>query len=127
MAVAFSPLFDLVRVLTGNDDLDLGAEVLPDARVDVLLKTAVLTLPTYSSNFPVLSWNVDPTNGTQFFLASDVSAVVPDEVVQAVLHVAAHKYFVGLGRAQKDNADRTEAFIYKCSENLTGQSVEVPS
>lgn len=43
MAVPFSALYDVVRTLTGNDDLDLGAEVLPDERLKVLLTTAVLT------------------------------------------------------------------------------------
>lgn len=124
MAVPFTALYDMVRALTGNDDLDLGSEVLPDDRLKVLLTTAVLTLPTYSAAFPKLAWDDDITNGRQFFLAADSLAVVPDEVVQAVLHVAAHKYYLGLGAQHRANAERMETFIYKCSENLTGQAVE---
>ena len=126
-AIPFNTLYDLVRSLTGNDDLDLGAEVLPDARVLILLKTAVMVLPTYTSIFQPLGWSDDPTNGPGFYLAADPLALVQDEYVQAVCHVAAHKYYMGLGVAQRSNADRMETFIYKCSENLSGQSIELPS
>lgn len=120
-AIPFKNLYDLVRVVSGNDDLDLGAEILPDTRISVLLKTAVLTLPTYSSVYPQLSAELDVVNGWQFFVTAAATDPVPDAVVQAVVHVAAHKYFSGIGH--KVGVEITEAFLCKCSENFTGMAI----
>ena len=119
-ALKFSSIYDLLRAVTGNDDLDLGVEVLPDARLAVLVKTAVLTLPTYTSEFPALAFR-DPGTGLEFYIALDDALELDDATVQAVLHVAAHKYYTGIGH--KEGMEQSLAFILKCSENFAGQAV----
>lgn len=120
--VLFSDLFDTIRAVSGNDDLDLGAEILPDTRLVTLIKTAILTLPTYSAVFPTLAYSQDASNNWQFYMTADPSADINPAVVQAVVHVAAHKYYSGIGH--KEGMEATTAAIYKCSENFAGMALD---
>lgn len=106
MAVPFSDLYLDVRVATGNDDPDIGSEVMPDNRVDVLLKTAIRSLPSYSRDFPELDFQ---TNASVFevILASNPTASINRYVLLGLCYAAAHRYFVGIG----NKAAASDAFV----------------
>lgn len=99
MATPFSNLYEAVRVVTGNDDPVVGVEVMPAARIDVLLRTAAQLLPYYAKDFPAVSYSV--TDGSYSFYPSNTST---DSISQAVslmlVCIAAHRYFIGIGNKQ---------------------------
>ena len=105
-ATSFSELYDLVRVHTGNDDPTVGAETLPDSRIDVLLKTGALTFQFYSEDLPALvlaSAANDPDGAPDgpthlvVALSSTPTAALPALYQGLLACAAAHKYFVGIG------------------------------
>lgn len=105
MATSFGTLYEAIRVATGNDDPVLGAEVMPDSRCEVLVRTAASTLRAYSQSFEPVGYQQDGTTWEwQLFPTLDPTGTPAAVTLTAIAHVAAHRYFVGLGneKAAKD-------------------------
>lgn len=123
MAVTlFSDLYDFIRVATGNEDPVVGAETLPNERIDVLLKTAVLTLPNYSESFPTLNFDKDASGNLFAYSVSSPDAALDVNVIIGLVHAVAHKYFTGIGNSR--NASDALSAIFKASESYSGYAIE---
>jgi hypothetical protein len=119
-ATTFTELFDYIRVATGNDDPVVGAEVLPNERIIVLLKTAVLTLPSYSDSFPTLVMDLAANPQTVFAQGAPTDALT-NPLLIALVSTTAHKYWVGIGN--KLGATEALSAIYKAAELISGHTL----
>jgi len=98
MATPFSELYEAVRVATGNDDPVVGAEVMPDSRIDVLIRTAVPHIQSYCGDFEAVGFQQNLVDGTWELYPLATSATELAEVSKtAISLIAAHRYYVGLG------------------------------
>lgn len=98
MATPFADLYEAVRVATGNDDPVVGAEVMPESRIDVLIRTAVPVLPSYSGSFQAIScWQNADTFAWELLSQETGVPELRDVTKTAIALVAAHRYFIGLG------------------------------
>lgn len=119
-ATLVQDLYDFVRVATGNDDLDVGMEVLPDQRIAVLVKTAVMTITSYSDSFPALVFD-STVNPAMVYVRGYASDPLSDPLIIALVYAAAHRYFVGIGNRQ--GAAECLSAIYKAAELISGHTV----
>lgn len=117
-ATPFAEFYGLVRVATGNDDPVVGVETLSDERIDVLLRTAALTLQGYSESFPALV--VDAVNKT-LALASAPELPLATEMILGITYAAAHRYFTGIG--QTTAASESIGMVYRAAELVSGSSI----
>lgn len=120
----FSYLYQDIRVATGNDDPDIGTEVMPDARIDVLLQTVARTIRSYSESFPELMYQsevVAPAVVAELTLSLASSPALPIaslHTLNAIAYAVAHKYYTGIGNHRA--ADETMGLLQKEAELLVG-------
>ncbi|MCK7495117.1 MAG: hypothetical protein MZW92_31515 [Comamonadaceae bacterium] len=112
-------MYEPVRALTGNDDPTLGVELLPDARIAVLLKSAkVRTLQAYSESFPAVSL-VDAGSGVVGVATTAApTTALSTNVFNAITFAAAHKYFVSIGF--RFGVNETLGLLAKTAELIAG-------
>ncbi len=127
MAVMFSSLYEIVRTSTGNDDPDLGQEVMSDDRINVLLRSAVRTITSYDESLPHMDYRLNVSNPDapfyEFFNKGDVtfSLEVAHEVGLCIAYIAAHKYYVGIGN--KQGVVETMTLILNESKSYSGEAI----
>lgn len=98
MATPFNALYEAIRVATGNDDPVVGAEVMPESRCDVLIRTAIPNLLGYSKAFEAVSFSQDQTTFEwNLFPATNVTGTLLDVTLTAIALIASHRYYIGLG------------------------------
>ena len=122
MATPFGTIYEAIRAATGNDDPVIGPEVMPDSRCDVLIRTAVPNLASYSGNFEPVSFQ--KTAGTELwelYSTLNSSVALADVTLTAIALVAAHRYYVGLGN--KMAATETYAMISDLSLVAGGEPI----
>ena len=104
MATPFSDLYEAVRAATGNDDPVVGTEVMPDSRIDVLIRTAVPHLRGYSRVFEAASCQQNETSFVwELFPTGQPTATLKETTLTAIALVAAHRYYIGLGNRAASN------------------------
>lgn len=114
---AFSTLYDLIRVTTGNDDPDIGSDILSDTRLDTLIKTAALTLRSYCEAFP----DIDTSAGDLSLASDPGNPITSTAIVVAIGLVAANKYFVGI--SHKEGMENTLSLISAQTRIYLGEPI----
>jgi hypothetical protein len=109
MATPFADLYEAVRAASGNDDPVIGAEVMPDYRIDVLIRTAVPNLQAYSSSFEATGFRLGATGTYELYPLDPTATDLKQTTITAIALIAAHRYFVGYGN--KDAAAELYAMI----------------
>ena len=127
MAVPFSSLYEMVRVASGNDDPDLGTEVMPDTRIDVLLRSAVRTITSYADSMSHMDYRLNNTDPTapfyEFFNFGDSTFALPVsyQMTMCLAYAAAQKFYIGIGNAA--GAYEMNNLIYQEAENMAGETM----
>lgn len=97
----FTDLYEAIRAATGNDDPFVGAEVMPDSRIDVLIRTAVPQLQVYSRSFEMVGSQQNEVDGTwELYPKTEGSTELLEVTKTAIALVAAHRFYVGLGNKE---------------------------
>jgi len=97
MATPFAALYEAVRAASGNDDPVIGAEVMPDHRIDVLIRTAVPNLQAYSGSFEATGFRRSADGTYELYPLDSPAEDLKQTTLTAIALIAAHRYFVGCG------------------------------
>ena len=119
----FANLYEAVRAASGNDDPVLGAEVMPDTRIDVLIRTAVPNLQAYAGVFESVGFQQNQTDYSWELLPlTPGSTGLKDVTTTALALVAAHRYYIGLGN--KNAATELYSMICDLASVAGGEPVQ---
>lgn len=97
MAPPFTALYESLQVATGNDDPVVGPEVMPPARMDVLIRTGAALLPTYYSIFEKVAVVQNSDQSYSLVSALDGVSDIKPLTQLGIAYAAAQRYFIGIG------------------------------